>query len=62
MNQCKTCHWWFTHREPDNFGLCVFLNGMRGERNTPLKSKGTIRVREDFGCNCWEAEQRKRVK
>lgn len=62
--QCQTCHWWFNGSGNDRFSrVCVFHNGMKGEKVAKIEFGGNkpLRTAADFGCNQWEKDTRNKT-
>ena len=58
---CSTCHCWCRFESTDKMGTCVFHTGIKGAPLAKIKFGGTLKTVPEFGCRCWELDQRKSV-
>ena len=66
LQRCETCHWWFNGLGDDHprfSRVCVFHNGMKGEKVAKIEFGGNkpLRTTADFGCTAWEKDTRKKA-
>ena len=56
--RCLTCHWWFRFDKSKLVGDCVWHNGTQNTVAAKVKFRGLMKTKADFGCVCWEENQR----
>jgi hypothetical protein len=62
IQRCDTCHWWTDVLGTiDGRAVCVWHTGLRDNkvRKVDFSGKKSMRTTADFGCVCWQLDERK---